>query len=377
MKAKIISQYAGESAHYREINNLLIVNKYSLFRSLIAFVSIGGLKLIEDNLIKFLKKKGSFVDWIVGVELGITSSEVLEYLDYLKSKFPDKVRIRIFTAGSEKDIFHPKIYWLGNKSGYSIIIGSSNLTDGGLLRNFEASTLLELNLTNSEDKLVINDLESLWRKFSTPAPPLTEANLIELDHTVVKLLAEQDINERKRLYIERSKIKHPFASVSKHNEILANIKRLHSDYLGKGRLNKKATAKTKETKKGPKILIMDILQETRDTQVQIPVEVLRPFFAINDTSMKNEIILSEVLDGTIIKMDIRPFISQKNDTHRLEISGIKGLLRPLIIRFMRVGQQDYQYELVTKSSPEYDSLSKLLSTKGKQIRKNARRWFLG
>lgn len=376
MKAKIISQYAGESAHFREINNLLTIDKYVLFRSLIAFVSIGGLKLIEDNLLKFLKKKHSFLDWIVGVEQGITSTEVLEYLDYLKSKYPEKVRIRIFTAGSEKDIFHPKIYWLGNKQGYSIIIGSSNLTDGGLLRNFEASTLLELNLANAKDKLVINDLEILWRKFSTPAPPMTAANLIELNNTVVKMLAKQDINERKRLYIEKSKFKHPFASVSKHSAILANIKRLHSDYLGKRKLNKSVTAIKTEAKQSPTVLIMDILQETRDTQVQIPVEVLGPFFNISNVSKKNEIILSEVLDGTVIKMDIRPFISQKNDTHRLEISGIKGLLRPLIIRFMIVGQQEYQYELITKSSLEYNSLNKLLSTKGKQIRKNARRWYL-
>lgn len=376
MKIKIISQYAGDSAHFSEINSLLSQNTYSLFRLLVAYISISGLKLLEDSLFVFLEKKGNFLDWIIGIEQGVTTKEVLEYLEYLRSKYPDKIRIRIFTAGNDRDIFHPKIYWLGNNLGYSVIIGSSNLTDGGLLRNFEASASLKLSLNDDEDKKIINDLEILWKKFSAPLPPLTEENLIELNKDVIKIVStNSNTEERKKIREAISHLNHPFSSINRHKQIQENIKRLHRNILKR---RKSIHAKrTVVSDQHPKTLIMDILQETRDTQVQIPTDVLKPFFDISDTTKKNEIILSEIMNGTLIKMDIRPFISQKNDTHRLEISGIKGLLRPLIIRFNWLSPQEYEYEIINRSSIEYESLNKLLFTKGKQVRKNARRWYLG
>ncbi len=375
MNIRIISQYAGDSAHFSEINSLLSQDTYSLFRLLVAYTSISGLKLLEDSLIQFLEKKGNFLDWIIGVEQGITTKEVLEYLEYLKSKYPNKVRVRIFTAGNDMDIFHLKVYWLGNSDGYTVIIGSSNLTDGGLLRNFEASTLLELSLKKEQDKKVINDLEILWKKFSTPLPPLTQENLIELNKKVIKLLdSASNLEERKKINEAINRLNHPFSSVNKHKQIQENIKRLHSEILKKRRSIR--IKKYIAISKHPKVLIMDILQETRDTQVQIPIRVLKPFFDVSDTSKKNEIILSEVMNDTLIKMDIRPFISQKNDTHRLEISGIKGLLRPLIIRFERIAIQEYEYEIINRSSPNYDLLDKLLSEKGNRARDDARRWYI-
>ena len=375
MEIKILSQYAGESALYQELNRLLKVGDYNIFRVLVAYTSMGGLKIIEDELFSFLQKK-NFVDWIVGIEGGVTSKDVLKYLLFLKEKFPEYVRIRIFTAGNDHDLFHPKVYMLSSNRGYQVLIGSNNLTAGGLMGNFEASASFSLNLENQQDKKTINEFEIMWQMYSTPAPPLSEENIIELTQSVIDSIDEEDIKERRGLQQTIHAFKHPFSQLNKHKEIKENIKRLHSELLTRKR--KIVLEKTQKAFKPnqPTQLIMDILQETRETQVQIPTDVLESFFGVKSASKKYEIILSQVLNENIIRTDVRPFIIQKNKTNRLEISGIKGIPRPLIIKFLRNDDGTYEHELITQSSPDYDALNDLLEKSGTRKRKESRRWVL-
>jgi hypothetical protein len=51
-------------------------------------------------------------------------------------------------TGSRNTIFHPKLYFAANAEQASVIIGSANLTFGGLHNNIEASTLMRLDLSN-------------------------------------------------------------------------------------------------------------------------------------------------------------------------------------------------------------------------------------
>lgn len=375
MKINVSSQYAGESALYQEINRLLKENKHDLFRVLVAYTSIGGLKIIEDELFSFLQKKNR-IDWILGIEKGVTSKEVLQYLLFLKKRFPKYVSIRIFTAGNDNDLFHPKVYLLSNKDNYNIFIGSNNLTIGGLMSNFESSALLDLDLKNTDDKKIIHEFEIMWQKYSTPAPPLKSENLIELTESTINSINDQDIKEKRDIQQTLNKFKHPFSDVNKHKEIVENIKRLHHEIIKKSRKTITQRTKIKIAKGQPTQLIMDILQETRETQVQLPTDVLEPFFGIKDPAKKTEIILSQILNGNIIRTDVRPFIIQKNKTNRLEIAGIKGLPRPLITKFTRNTDGTYDHEIITQSSPDYEALNKLLEESGTRKRKESRRWVL-
>jgi len=118
---------------------------------------------------------------------------------------------------------------------------------------------------------------------------------------------------------------------------------------------------------------MDILQETRQTQVQLPVEVLPSFFVGAD-----DVRLRQIRRGVIVKSDVRPIIHLGNNTHRVEIDAIRGLPRPQIIRFHRPGRSAavIDYEVVLKGTREYRELDQLLSERGQQTRRGARRWLL-
>ena len=49
--------------------------------------------------------------------------------------------------------------------------------------------------------------------------------------------------------------------------------------------------------------------------------------------------------------------------------------RPLIVKFTRNVDGTFEHELITKSSPDYDSLDKLLEERGTKKRKESRRWI--
>ena len=63
-------------------------------------------------------------------------------------------------TGSRDVLFHPKIYFSRNVGTARLIIGSSNLTTGGLNSNIEASLRMEMELAESENATFVEDLEA-------------------------------------------------------------------------------------------------------------------------------------------------------------------------------------------------------------------------
>lgn len=70
-----------------------------------------------------------------------------------------------------RQTFHPKIYWFqGGRSAAnvsSLIVGSSNLTVGGLITNFEASLVTELgNEGEPSDEDVLRCVDAIWNELA-------------------------------------------------------------------------------------------------------------------------------------------------------------------------------------------------------------------
>jgi len=87
------------------------------------------------------------VRFFVGIRNDITSVQGIKRLLRLGSQ------VHAVDTGSRSPIFHPKLYLAvqtGQQGG--LIIGSANLTHGGLHNNIEASTLITLDLHDAEDR---------------------------------------------------------------------------------------------------------------------------------------------------------------------------------------------------------------------------------
>jgi HKD family nuclease len=354
MRLSVINQYPDLEATGPRLQKLIgefADRPKAQFRCLVAFASEQGLKQVEDCVLDFLKRGGS-IYFIVGVDLGGTSREALERLLSWKRAFPKRVDTRVFSTADNATIFHPKVYWFDSTERRVVVVGSANATGGGLLRNFEVS--LEMELEAGVDSDAFEDLDFLWMTYSSPLPPLSEKNLLEVDASLVARLK----SGRPPTDGDAS-LPHPLAGVK--GVIPAKPKMAP----------RKATGLT-----GAVELVMDILEETRQTQVQLPVDAL-PFFNA-DPVRRQSINLHQVFRGNVVKSDLRPFIHLGNNTHRLEIDAIRGLPRPQIIRFWRASGDppNVYYEVLLRGTTGYAELDSLLQRKGTQTRAGARRWLV-
>lgn len=108
----------------------------------VAFVREAGLDDVEA-VIKPLAAKAKF---FVGIRNDITSIQAIKRLLAMK------VALYAVDTGSRHTIFHPKLYLAANTTQATAIIGSANLTVGGLHNNIEVSTVVKLDLSNEADK---------------------------------------------------------------------------------------------------------------------------------------------------------------------------------------------------------------------------------
>ncbi|MDH5648562.1 MAG: hypothetical protein OEY67_02810 [Gammaproteobacteria bacterium] len=121
---------------------LLDSQDYHTLNIVVAFAKNSGVLRVKDSLEKF-REKGGKVNVYVGVDLGVTSYEALTALLLCT----DSLNV----VHSEKgQTFHTKIYqFIGNEKGL-IVVGSHNLTGGGLWTNFESSALIPVDSSSNE-----------------------------------------------------------------------------------------------------------------------------------------------------------------------------------------------------------------------------------
>ena len=108
----------------------------------VAFVREPGLNAVEAAI----KPLAPMARFFVGIRNDITSIQAVKRLLAMK------VKLYAVDTGSRNILFHPKLYLAASASKAAVIVGSANLTFGGLHNNIEVSTRVNLDLTNAADK---------------------------------------------------------------------------------------------------------------------------------------------------------------------------------------------------------------------------------
>ncbi len=110
----------------------------------VAFLKQSGFNLVKNQLTK-VGDRGC-VELIVGLDFKSTEPRTLkELLDYSAIS---NIKCYCFSDYSAVDIpvFHPKLYYVEGEDTATAIIGSSNLTKGGLQDNFEINAIFNGNI---------------------------------------------------------------------------------------------------------------------------------------------------------------------------------------------------------------------------------------
>ncbi len=134
--------------HESALKRLLTMDNLSHAILSVAFVRESGVSVIAEQL----SAKAKNMSVLVGIRNGSTSAQGLIAL------LSCKIKLFVVDTGATSPIFHPKIYLGANKATALAIIGSANLTNAGLNRNIEGSTILVLNREEPKDEEFYQDI---------------------------------------------------------------------------------------------------------------------------------------------------------------------------------------------------------------------------
>lgn len=110
----------------------------------VAFMRNSGVKTIEKSLRRCLDGGGE-VELITGLDFKSTDPEAIRFFIRLRK---ERAKARLYCFGDRRAnktdiVFHPKIYLFEKNKGTTGIVGSTNLTQGGLTSNFEVNVIFK------------------------------------------------------------------------------------------------------------------------------------------------------------------------------------------------------------------------------------------
>lgn len=149
-KKNFILQGVTPRTHAQAVRELFDVPDIKKVILSVAFVSESGVQQIEAAL----RQHAARVTVFAGVRNDITSHQGLALLH--------DIGVKLYTVdtGSRAVIFHPKLYLVRGKTNARFVVGSANLTLGGLNNNIEAGMMIDFTLANAEDKAVVDEIEA-------------------------------------------------------------------------------------------------------------------------------------------------------------------------------------------------------------------------
>jgi hypothetical protein len=158
----------------------------------VAFVKASGVRHIVMELRSFIER-GGIAKFIIGIDHRGTSSEGLRML---LDCVGDEGEIWV-THNENPSTFHPKLYLFENRDKATVLVGSGNLTEGGLYTNYEGGIVLDLDLRNPQEKKLHVSVCEAIREWSSPENGISK-RLDEdfLDELIRRNLAVDEVRTR-------------------------------------------------------------------------------------------------------------------------------------------------------------------------------------
>ncbi|MGD0536816.1 MAG: phospholipase D-like domain-containing protein [Verrucomicrobiota bacterium] len=157
-----------------------------------AFAGLQTVMRFKHSLIG-LSERGALVRLVIGVDMQGTSREVLQELASWT-----QVEVFVYRHRRPGHTFHPKIALIESPTASDVFVGSNNLTEGGLFRNYEAASHITYSLPADSDAYTQACLG--LRRFLEPTLPLG----LRLTPNLYQALAQRtDIPSEAQLQADR------------------------------------------------------------------------------------------------------------------------------------------------------------------------------
>lgn len=282
-----------------------------------AFATVGGVELLlsDPDFSAFLSSAP--FDLVVGVD-AITTPLTLATISEAQREFPT-LTCRALVHDRPNAIFHPKLAWFGGRSKCHVIVGSGNLTRGGLLSNWEAFGHAVLDAPG------LKAVRRSWQDWcATNASRLRPLD----DEQVLQQAVRNKAAPRKRDedQVERA-----------------------DDTLG-------------VTPADADVLIAQIPRSsTRWKQANFDLETFQGFFQLRPGAAQRVVLFPVDAYGVVGHPEVRPSVSVQSQNYRIELGLAAGAPypdtgRPLGV-FVRLATRQFRYRLVLPGDPVYSALA--------------------
>lgn len=287
--------------------------------AIFAWANAPGAKAFLDDpkFVEFIAN-GNF-ELVVGLD-SITDEGAVLSLIAAANKYP-KLTIRAF-LNDESGLFHPKLAWFWSGDALTLIVGSGNLTMGGLKGNWEAFAVARLKEKEAKD--LGGRIQAWLKQWSGSLIPITDPKALE--------------RAKKNTGNERTLKRKPKA------------------------VPKEETAAEAATA----LLVAEIPKAAvRWSQANFDLDNYEKFFGAKVGSQRRITMYQVAVDGSLGDLESRPSVEVKSQNYRFELAAAKGIDYPAEGRpigvFMRLDTGDFLYMVLLPGGAAYTSVSAFLS----------------
>jgi hypothetical protein len=313
----------------------------SSFEVIVAFATADGLRaIVDDPDFRTFAERGS-VRVTVGVD-AITLPEALDVLAAAEVEFAD-FTAEVFDNPTQR-LFHPKLFRLRREDESAVVIlGSGNLTIGGLQGNFEAFVVIELD---PDEVGIAGDIDEFYQRHgdNLRSPDARAYDLAEANRRLIRL------RERAAEDEPEDKGETEVTEAADQKQGIAERQQPEPDL------------------REPVLVAQVPRGERRWGQVGLNEAVVDEFLDIAPNSSQRLRLRHIQSDGVVGGTEIRAIrMSEVNRNRRLEIGAAHGLPYPsngapiLVLRERGVRQYDYMLVLPGESGSE--ELKRILETR--------------
>ncbi|MEC6823972.1 restriction endonuclease PLD domain-containing protein [Photobacterium piscicola] len=165
---------------------------------IVAFMRSSGLSKLLSDFEANLINKGT-LNIIIGLDLYVTEPSALYDLYKLDYKYKN---MSFYLYHSDKSTFHPKIYAANRNEVYSVLVGSANLTNGGLQTNTEMSIFVEDEFEDFQQ--VEQFYQKLLRNKECSKASHLEIRHYEIEYDIFRKQQEKAQLKSKVLFVEKT-----------------------------------------------------------------------------------------------------------------------------------------------------------------------------
>ncbi len=312
-------QIAGSAGGY--LLEHLLVESIGAVRGggIFAWANSNGVKsLLEDDAFDEFLLSGNF-RLVVGTD-SITDPPAIQKLMKISTKRP-RLDVRAFMSPTSS-LFHPKMAWFEHENHLSLIVGSGNLTMGGLRSNWEAFVVLKL--TGRERKDALAKIEDFLTSVTDDLLPVTDPRVLER--------AERNSgNERSLRAAPITTPPRPAIASSVEEVLVAEIPKAGD----------------------------------RWAQANFDLENYEGFFGAKVGSQRRISLHHVDASGALGDVESRPSVEVASQNYRFELAAARGLAYPTggspIGVFLRLATGEFLYSMVLPGDPGYEDVDRLLT----------------